>query len=108
MTTYILIAFTTLISISAFSNHEFFMRLQFNAYQVYHRKQFYRLLTHGFLHANWAHLIVNMLVLYFFGRDVENYLRAVLGPALQIWYRLVYLLFYCAAIIVASYKLIQT
>jgi membrane associated rhomboid family serine protease len=101
MMTYILIAFTALISITAFSNRDLFMRLQFNAYQVYHRRQYYRLLTHGFLHAGWTHLIVNMLVLYFFGPYVENYFRSVLGPGLQLWYRMVYLLFYCTAIIVA-------
>jgi membrane associated rhomboid family serine protease len=102
MMTYILIAFTVLISIPAFSNRDLFLRLQFNAYQVYHRRQFYRLLTHGFLHAGWMHLIVNMLVLYFFGPYVENYLRSILGPGLQLWYRMVYLLFYCTAIVAAS------
>jgi membrane associated rhomboid family serine protease len=102
MMTYILIAFTALISIPAFGNHDWFLKLQFNPYQVYHRRQFYRLLTHGFLHANWTHLIVNMLVLFFFGPYVENFLKAALGPEMQHWFRLVYLLFYCSAIVTAS------
>ncbi len=100
--TYILIAFTALISIIAFNNQDWFLKLQFSPYQVYYRKQFYRLLTHGFLHASWTHLIVNMLVLFFFGPYVENFLKMILGPNMQQGYKLVYLLFYFTAIIVSS------
>jgi membrane associated rhomboid family serine protease len=102
MMTYILIAFTALISIIAFNNQDLFLKLQFSPYQVYHRKQLYRLITHGFLHASWTHLIVNMLVLFFFGPYVENFLKMILGPNLQQGYKLVYLLFYVVAIIVSS------
>lgn len=102
MMTYVLIAFTALISIPAFKNHDWFLKLQFNPYQVYHRKQWYRLLTHGFLHASWMHLIVNMLVLYFFGPHVESFLKAILGTGMQPWFRLIFLLFYFGAIIIAS------
>lgn len=100
--TYILIAFTALISITAFRNQEWFSKLQFNAYQVYHRKEVYRLLTHGFLHANWTHLIVNMLVLYFFGPIVEQIIRQILSEAMLAWSMLIYMFFYFAAIIVAT------
>jgi membrane associated rhomboid family serine protease len=100
--TYILIAFTALISITAFRNQEWFSKLQFNAYQVYHRKELHRLLTHGFLHANWTHLIVNMLVLYFFGPIVEQIMRQYLSDAMQGWSMLIYMFFYFAAIIVAT------
>lgn len=102
MITYILIVFTALVSIPAFSNHDWFLRLQFNAYQIYHRKQWYRMLTHGFLHANWTHLIVNMLVLFFFGPYVEKNLSMILSPGMQQWDKLIYLFFYFAAIVVAS------
>jgi membrane associated rhomboid family serine protease len=100
--TYILIAFTALISITAFRNQEWFSKLQFNAYQVYHRKEVHRLLTHGFLHANWTHLIVNMLVLYFFGPIVEQIMRQVLNDSMQAWSMLIFMFFYFAAIIVAT------
>lgn len=100
--TYILIAFTALISISAFYNQEWFSKLQFNAYQVYHRKEIHRLLTHGFLHANWTHLIVNMLVLYFFGPIVEQKMHEILSDGMQGWSMMIYLFFYLAAIIVAT------
>jgi membrane associated rhomboid family serine protease len=28
-------------------------------------------ITHAFIHATWPHLLVNMFVLYMFGRNVE-------------------------------------
>lgn len=47
-------------------------RYQFNAYMISHRNQWYRFITHAFLHANWPHLLINMLVLYSFGNNVER------------------------------------
>lgn len=47
--------------------------LQFNPYRVYHRKEFYRLVSHGLLHADWVHLFINMIVLLSFGTAVERY-----------------------------------
>jgi membrane associated rhomboid family serine protease len=100
--TYLLIAFTALVSVSAFRKEEWFSKLQFNAYQIYHRKEIYRLLTHGFLHANWTHLIVNMLVLFFFGPQVESYLKQILPESIPYLGRIVYLLFYFGAIVVSA------
>jgi membrane associated rhomboid family serine protease len=103
MITNILIAFTAIISIVAFYNQNWFSKLQFNAYQIFHRKEIYRLLTHGFLHANWIHLIVNMMVLYFFGPHVEYYLKASLKPEMQHLSGYIYILFYFLGIIIASF-----
>lgn len=70
--TYLLIALTSIISILAFNNREIFDKLQLNTYATYHKKEWYRVLSHGFLHADWIHLFINMFVLYSFGRSVEN------------------------------------
>lgn len=70
--TLLLIALTSIISVIAFNNRELFDKLQLNPYQVYHKKEWYRILSHGFLHADWIHLFVNMFVLYSFGQSVEN------------------------------------
>jgi membrane associated rhomboid family serine protease len=70
--TILLIVITSAISILAFRNKDVFEKLQFNPYQVYHKKQWHRIITHGFLHADWAHLFVNMFVLYFFGTSIER------------------------------------
>jgi membrane associated rhomboid family serine protease len=57
--TLIIIIVTTIISIMAFNNSNLFNKLMLNPYQVYHRKEYYRVLTHAFVHADWLHLIVN-------------------------------------------------
>jgi membrane associated rhomboid family serine protease len=102
MITYILIAFTALISIPAFKNSDWFYRLQFNPYQVYHRRQWYRLFTHGFLHANWTHLLVNMLVLFFFGPRVDYYIQQYFDPRIAVWHNAIFVVYYFAAIGIAS------
>lgn len=71
--TIVFIIITALVSILAFNNEHLFSKMKFSPYQVYHRKEYYRLLSHGFVHADWVHLIVNMIVLYSFGSAVENY-----------------------------------
>jgi membrane associated rhomboid family serine protease len=100
--TILLIIITCIISVIAFNNRDLFARLQFNAYQVYHRREYYRMLTHGFVHANWWHLGMNMLVLYFFGRYVEQQLIALAGSGLLRFPVLIYLLMYLLAIVFAS------
>jgi membrane associated rhomboid family serine protease len=100
--TIIIIGITVLISIAAFNNRQLFERFQFNAYRIYHHKEWYRILTHGFLHANYTHLIVNMLVLFFFGTAAEKWLQVLESDGMIKYYRLVYVLFYLVAIILAS------
>jgi len=79
--TYLIIAITAFISITAFNKTELLYRYQFNAYQIVKRKQWYRIVTHAFLHANWNHLIVNMVVLFFFGEALESYFNYYLGSS---------------------------
>lgn len=100
--TILIIIITSLISILAFNNKTLFFRLQFNAYQIYHRKEIHRLLTHGFVHANWWHLGINMLVLYFFGGYVEQTLKMLAAQGLLNSPLLMYLLMYLLAIVFAS------
>ena len=71
MVTYLIIAAVGLVTFSAFSNREVFQKLMFNPYQVKHSNQWYRFLSHAFVHADWSHLIFNMLTLFFFGVFVE-------------------------------------
>ncbi len=71
--TIIIIIATLIISLPAFNRAGLMAKLDFNPYMVYHRKEWYRILSHGFLHANWPHLIINMYVLYVFGSVVEHY-----------------------------------
>lgn len=70
--TILLIIITSIISVIGFSRRDVFDKLQLNPYAVYHKKEWYRIISHGFLHADWVHLFVNMFVLFSFGKSVEN------------------------------------
>jgi membrane associated rhomboid family serine protease len=102
MTLYIIV-FTLIISAIAFSNQELFYKFQFNAYLIKYHKQYHRFLTHGFIHADWIHLLMNMFVLFFFGSAVEEYF-AFLFEKKAIFY---FILLYVGGILFAalpSYK----
>ena len=58
------------------------------------KTQYDRLLTHGFIHADFQHLLFNMITLYFFGRLVEQVFVPRVG-------HLGFVLFYLSAIVVA-------
>jgi membrane associated rhomboid family serine protease len=55
------------ISIMAFSQTDIIYKLQFNAWQILRKKEYYRLFTHALVHADWMHLLLNMFVLWSFG-----------------------------------------
>lgn len=90
MITYFIIGVTALISYIAFSNPELSNKLQFNAAKIIHQKEYYRLVSHAFIHANWTHLIVNMMVLYFFGRNIEVYFSYYFGGKATAYLLLLY------------------
>lgn len=77
MITLLIILITVLISVAAFRRSELMYRYNFNAYQIIHRKQWYRIFSHIFLHANWEHLIFNMISLYFFAPVIESQLGII-------------------------------
>lgn len=89
--TELIIIITLIISIIAFYNKSFFSQLQFNPYLVKHKKQWHRTLTHAFLHADWIHLLVNMFVLYFFGREVEKNFSIYLHNKSVLYFIMLYL-----------------
>ncbi|PCH68834.1 MAG: rhomboid family intramembrane serine protease [Bacteroidales bacterium] len=89
--TIIIIAITALISIAAFNKVDLLYKYQFNAYQILKRNQWYRILTYGFLHANWDHLLVNMVVLYFFGSALETYFNYYFGASAVLYFILLYI-----------------
>jgi membrane associated rhomboid family serine protease len=96
--TLIIIIVTVLISLSGFSKPEFLYKAIFYPFQIKRNKEYFRFLTSGFIHADWLHLIVNMYVLYGFGRLVEVYLSFYFG----VMSKLIYLLLYLSAIIISS------
>jgi membrane associated rhomboid family serine protease len=89
-TTLMLILIIALTSAMSFSQRDTLNQLQFNAYKIIHRHQYYRILTHAFVHANWEHLIVNMIVLYSFGTIVERYFQFSFGSIGTTYYLILF------------------
>jgi membrane associated rhomboid family serine protease len=67
----IIVIITVLVSIVAFRDERLLSRLLFNPYQVKHRREYYRVITHAFIHADFMHLLFNMYVLWSFGGLIE-------------------------------------
>ena len=88
--TILIIAITAIVSIIAFGNHQLFRRMAFNAYDIKHFKNSYRFISYALVHADWIHLLVNMMVLYSFGRVVENYYEILFGTKGMLYYILLY------------------
>ncbi len=66
----VIIALTVLVSVVCFNNRDLFYRLSLNPYSIRHRNEWWRIVTHGFVHADYMHLFINMFVLWSFGRSV--------------------------------------
>ena len=72
------IAITVIISLAGFQNAEVFEKYKFNVSAIKYKKEYIRLLSAGFLHADWGHLFFNMFTLYFFG-PIVLYVYGILG-----------------------------
>lgn len=72
------IAITVIISLAGFQNVSVFEKYKFNVSAIKYKKEYIRLLSAGFLHADWGHLFFNMLTLYFFA-PVVLYVYGISG-----------------------------
>ena len=70
--TYVILIVTVVVSIACFNNYSLFNKLSCNPYRMVHSREWYRIISHGFVHADWTHLIVNMFTFLSFGLYVEN------------------------------------
>ena len=81
MITYIIIAITVISSILAFGNQALMSNCIFNPYVIDKRKQYYRFISSGFIHADLMHLFFNMYAMYLFGLNVETALTQIFNDA---------------------------
>ncbi|ATN05572.1 rhomboid family intramembrane serine protease [Chryseobacterium indologenes] len=64
---------TAVISFIAFNNPAITEKYKFSVGDILYRKEYIRLLSSGFLHADIMHLVFNMLTLYFFAPIVMEH-----------------------------------
>src|ERR1700761_85634 len=86
--TILIIVVTVVVSYKGFTNSFFFDKYKFQVDKILLYRDYKRLVTSGFLHVSWMHLLFNMFSLYFFSGLVEG----GLGP-------LYFLLIYFASLI---------
>lgn len=88
-----LIIITVIISMIAFNKEQVMNRLIFWPPAI-KRGQYDRFFAHGFIHADGAHLLFNMITLFFFGSIIETFYRQYLNG-------LGFVLFYLGGLIAA-------
>jgi membrane associated rhomboid family serine protease len=89
-----LIAITVVVSWQAFEKPRLLQRLILWPPAVERQRQYDRLLSHGFIHGDWFHLIFNMVTLYSFGPAMESHFAGRIGE-------IGYLVFYLSAVVIA-------
>lgn len=102
--TMLLLAITVFVSWSAFNRSELFEKLLHNPYRIKHNKEYYRILSHALIHADFLHLAFNMYALYAFGKYLEIYFRLHWGVTLG---SLLFLLLYVVGAAVATFPSIK-
>ncbi|HEY6893901.1 MAG TPA: rhomboid family intramembrane serine protease, partial [Rhodanobacteraceae bacterium] len=90
-----IIAITCLISFAAFSNARLLERFVLWPPAIRRQHQYDRLLTCGFVHADFAHLLFNMFTLFSFGAAMEPRFASYIGSV-------GYALFYAAGIVLSA------
>ena len=94
LVTLLIIALTCVVSFAGFSNPRLIEKLILWPPALTRGKEYWRLLTCGLIHANFQHLLFNMVTLYFFGGFMERFYASYIGAA-------GYALFYAGGLVVA-------
>jgi membrane associated rhomboid family serine protease len=92
--TIVIVAITVLVSWRAFNDRALLERMILWPPAVERRRQYDRLLGYGFVHADWVHLLFNMITMWSFGTAVEREFSARITPV-------GFVLFYLSAIVVS-------
>lgn len=102
MITLIIVILTVLTSVAALRQTELFARFDLSPARIVHNREYYRIFTHAFLHTNYVHLGINMLVLYSFGRYIEQIFAELEAHGVIFSGPFFYLLLYISSMALAS------
>ena len=73
----VIFALTVVLSVISFKNPKVRERCILRPYLMFRNREYYRLITSGFVHADGWHLAFNMITFYFFGFPLEEYIGSV-------------------------------
>ena len=100
-----IIIITVVISYQGFNNYKIIDSLKHHPYTEHRNKEYYRMLSSGFVHGNTTHLLINMFVLYMFGNFIESVFKQLYSPTLgPIFFLLMYLTAIFASDIPSHFK----
>jgi membrane associated rhomboid family serine protease len=91
-------AVTVGISLLAWQKPAWLDAMMMSPYRIDRKKEYWRFITSGFIHADFAHLFFNLFSFYFFGTQLEY----IFGIIFQGFGGEVFILFYLLAILVAD------
>jgi len=77
--TLIIIIVTVVASLAAWKDSKLFGKWMMHPYTIHKNKEYYRLVTSGFVHGGYGHLAFNMITFYFFGSLVERAFGSYFG-----------------------------
>ena len=83
-----ILAVTCLVSWMAFKDQKLMQRLLLWPPAVQKKHEYWRLLSYGLVHADFQHLLFNMITLFFFGRVLEGFFARYLGSFGLLWFYL--------------------
>lgn len=63
--------FTIITSIYAFNDHTLYGKFMLHPYSIARKYKWYTFITSGLIHADWMHLIFNMMTFFFFAFQLE-------------------------------------
>ncbi len=89
--TLIIIILTVGISYYSFNNPSLLEKLLLNPVRVDKYNEYYRFVTSGFVHADFGHLLFNMLSFWFVGEGIESLFLHLFGPGGSIYFLALYL-----------------
>lgn len=98
--TLLIILLTIIVSVIAFKRNDLFNKWSLIPHQIVYNHKYFQLFSSGFIHSGWAHLAINMLVLWSFGENVESFFVELFQNPLS--GKIFFLLFYLSAIPIAS------
>jgi membrane associated rhomboid family serine protease len=89
-----IIVITAVVSYMAFNNSRLMNDLILWPPAITRQREYHRLVTYGVVHADFGHLLFNMITLFFFGRAMEPFYTGMLGS-------LGFALFYIGGLVVS-------
>lgn len=88
----LIFAITVATSVYAFSNPQILGKLTLHPYSIYRNKsQWFTVFTSGIVHADWMHLIFNMMTFYYFGFALEMIFVQASGDIGHLYFAILYL-----------------